>query len=93
MAEKIDPGLDSTIANLDQATASLAKMSARMEGWTAANDDAMNAFMGEGLGQLPALIEDAQTTLREAKKLLQELRDDPSILIYQRKEDNVELEH
>jgi phospholipid/cholesterol/gamma-HCH transport system substrate-binding protein len=93
MAEKLDPGLDSTVANLEQATASLAKMSARMEAWTAANDDEMNAFMGAGLGQLPGLIEDAHTTLREAKKLLKELRDDPSRLMYQRKEDHVELEH
>jgi phospholipid/cholesterol/gamma-HCH transport system substrate-binding protein len=93
IAGKLDPGLESSVANLEQATASLAKMSARMEGWTAANDAAMNAFMGDGLGQLPELMEEAQTTLREARKLLKELRDDPSKLIYQSKEDSVELEH
>jgi phospholipid/cholesterol/gamma-HCH transport system substrate-binding protein len=93
MAEDLEPGLDGTIANLEAATVSLARMSLRMEEWTAENDTEMRAFMGDGLGQLPALMEDARATLREAEKLLKDLRDDPSKLIYQREEDSVELEN
>lgn len=92
MAEGLEPGLEATIANLESATASLAAMSARMEQWTAVSDSEMRAFMGDGLGQFPALMEDARATLREAESLLKDLRDDPSKLIYQRRQDGVELE-
>lgn len=89
---KIEPDLAATLANLEQATANLAKMSARMETWTAVNDSEMNAFMEDGLGQFPALVNDARATLRELEKLLKDLRQDPSKLIYQPGENAVELE-
>jgi len=92
MAETLEPDLESTLENLDLASASLAQMSARMESWTAANDTEMNAFMADGLGQLPALVSDARATLREIKKLVKDLREDPSKLIYQPEEAAVELE-
>jgi len=92
MAEKIEPGLDSTIDNLEQATDKLAKMSARMETWTAVNDKEMNAFMEDGLGQFPALVTDARATLREIEKLVKDLREDPSQLIYKPNEDAVKVE-
>ncbi|MDX2416468.1 MAG: MlaD family protein [Xanthomonadales bacterium] len=90
--EKLEPGMESTLANLEQATASLAKMSARIETWTATNDKEMNAFMADGLGQFPALVSDARATLREVEKLVKDLREDPSKLIYQPQEDTVEVE-
>jgi len=93
MAEKLDPGLDSAIANLETTMANLAQLTARMEAWTAANDDAMNAFMGDGLGQFPALVAEAHETIDEARKLIRELREDPSNLFYERREDSVEVEH
>lgn len=89
---KIEPDLASTLANLEQATTNLAKMSARMEVWTAVNDSEMNAFMEDGLGQFPALVNDARATLRELEKLVKDLREDPSKLIYQPGENAVELE-
>ena len=52
----------------------------------------MNAFMEDGLGQIPALVSDARATLREVEKLVKALRDDPSKLIYQPNEDAVEVE-
>ena len=90
--EKLEPGMASTLSNLEQATESLAQMSERMETWTAANDKEMNAFMGDGLGQFPALISDTRATLREVEKLVKDLREDPSKLIYQPQEDHVEVE-
>lgn len=93
MASKLDPGLESALENLDKTMYNLAAISARMEAWTAANDEAMSAFMGDGLGEFPALVAEARATLKEAQRLLKTLRDDPSRLIYQRREDSVELEH
>lgn len=93
MASKLDPGLESALANLDRTMDNLAQISARMETWTAANDDAMNTFMGDGLGQFPSLVAEARVTLAEARRLLKELREDPSRLIYQRQEDSIEPEH
>jgi len=92
MASKLDPGLESSLANLDKTMDNLAQISARMETWTAANDEAMNAFMGDGLGQFPSLVAEARATLAEARKLLKTLREDPSQLIYQREEDSIEPE-
>lgn len=89
---RLEPDVASTLANLEQASVSLAQMSARVETWTADNDKEMNAFMGDGLGQFPALISDARATLREVEKLVKDLREDPSKIIYQPQEDAVEVE-
>ena len=88
----LEPGLVSTITNLDQATASLVKITERLETWAATNDTDMNAFMGDGLGQVPALVSDARATLREIEKLVRELREDPSSLIYKPNEDALDVE-
>jgi phospholipid/cholesterol/gamma-HCH transport system substrate-binding protein len=92
MAGNLEPGLSSTITSLDQATGSLAKMAGRMEVWTATNDAEMSAFMEDGLGQVPALVADARRTLREIEKLVKDLREDPSTLIYKPNEEAVDVE-
>ena len=92
MADKLEPGLAATIENLEQATDKLAMMSARVEDWTAVNDTEMNAFMEDGLGQFPTLVSDARATLREIEKLVKDLREDPSQLIYKPNEDAVKVE-
>jgi len=93
ISEKLEPGLDSAIADLETTMGNLAQVSARLAAWTAANDDAMSAFMGDGLGQIPALVAEAHETLEEARKLIKELREDPSQLLYERPEDSVNTEH
>jgi hypothetical protein len=92
MVGNLEPGISTTLDNLDQATNNLASMSERMNSWTAANNDEMNAFMGDGLGQVPELVEDARSTLREVEKLIKDLREDPSMLIYKPKENDVDVE-
>jgi phospholipid/cholesterol/gamma-HCH transport system substrate-binding protein len=92
MAGNLEPGLSSSLDNLDRATASLANMTERLESWTAANDSEMNAFMEDGLGQVPALVADARATLREIEKLVKDLREDPSRLVYKPNEDTVDVE-
>ena len=48
--------------------------------------------MGDGLGEVPALISDARETLREIDKLVMDLRENPSKLIYKPNEDAVDVE-
>ena len=92
MASSMEPGLVSSITNLEQMTQNLVQMSARMEQWTANNDTDVNAFMSEGLGEVPQLVSEAQSTLREVRKLVKELREDPSALVYRPNEDGKEVE-
>jgi uncharacterized phage infection (PIP) family protein YhgE len=92
MAGNLEPGLTSSLDNLDRASASLADIAERLETWAAANDTDMNAFMADGLGQVPALVADARATLREIEKLVKDLREDPSKLVYKPNEDAVDVE-
>lgn len=92
MAGRLEPDLTATIANLEKATGKLANMAERLDAWTAGNDSEMNAFMEDGLGQVPALVTDARATLREIEKLVRDLREDPSKLIYKPNEDTVDVE-
>lgn len=93
MAVNMEPGLKSSVANLEQMTENLAKTSARLERWAATNDADVNAFMSAGLGEVPTLVAEAQMTLREIRKLVKELREDPSALIYQPNERSKEVEN
>lgn len=92
MAVKMEPGLESSIANIEQMTQNLVQMTLRMEQWTANNDTDLNAFMSKGLGEVPQLVAEAQVTLREVRKLVRELREDPSALVYRPKEGAKEVE-
>lgn len=92
MAADLEPELAETMANINLLTDDLAKVSARIGEWTAINDDEMNAFMQDGLGKIPALVSDARATLREIEKLVKDLREDPSKLIYQPRENTVDVE-
>ena len=92
MVGHLEPGLSTTLTNLDQATSSLANMVIRLDSWTANNDSEMNGFMADGLGQVPELVADARSTLREVEKLIKDLREDPSVLIYKPREDDVDVE-
>ena len=52
----------------------------------------MEDFLNNGLGQVPELVSDARDALREMEKLLQELRDNPSRLVYKPVDNAVNLE-
>lgn len=91
-AGEFKPEFASALSNINLAAEKLATMLTRIEGWTDVNDNEMNAFMEDGLGQVPALISEARNTLRELEKLVKDLREDPSRLIYKPAEDTVEVE-
>ena len=48
--------------------------------------------MQDGLGQIPALVTDARAALREVEKLMNELQQNPSRLMYQPQEGSIEVE-
>jgi hypothetical protein len=48
--------------------------------------------MEEGLGEAPGLIREANAALRDLEKLVMELKDDPSQLIYRPADASVEIE-
>jgi len=92
MLGNMEPGLSATVANLEQTTQNLAEMTGRLDTWTGTNDTDMNAFMGDGLGQVPALVAEARAAIREINKLMSDLRENPSALIYKPNEEAVEVE-
>ncbi len=79
---RAEPGLVGTMTNFNQASADLANISTRLDGWLSDNDREMEQFVSGGLGQAAELVADARNTMRELKKLLADLRDDPSQLVY-----------
>jgi hypothetical protein len=92
MAAGIEPELLSAIGRINETSENLTLITQRMETWTADNDRDMNAFLEDGLGQVPALVADARSTLREIEKLVRDLREDPSSLIYKPKQESINVE-
>ncbi len=80
--DQATPDVLTTMTKLNQASTNLASISARLDGWLADNDRDMQQFISAGLGQTAALIADTRSTMRELEKLVAELRENPSQLIY-----------
>ncbi len=85
------PDMVATMAQLREASGRLAATSARLDGLLADNGDAIDHFLESGLGQTPALIAETRDTVRELEKLVDELRGEPSRLIYKPRRDAVEV--
>ena len=86
------PGLGATVENLERLSGSLGSLAQRMDEWATANSGDMQAFMADGLGQVPQLVADTRDAVRELEKLLRDLRDDPSMLIFKPADAAVEVE-
>jgi len=89
---RAEPGLVATMTNLDQASANLANISARLDGWLTENDRDVEQFISGGLGQMAVLITDTRNTIRELEKLLADLRVNPSQLVYKPQSEPVVVE-
>jgi phospholipid/cholesterol/gamma-HCH transport system substrate-binding protein len=66
-----------------EAAASLASVSARLEGLVAANEANVTRFTGQGLAEIEQLARDLRGMSRAIERLGQRLEEDPSRLIYQ----------
>ena len=91
-AEKIWPELQATMTNIEKMSANLGSLTERLDQWTRSNSTDMSHFLDDGLGQVPALVSDARATLRQLQILVQELRENPSSLLYKPGEEAVPLE-
>ena len=92
MTGELEPGLKATVENMEQATRNLANLTAKLESWASENGSDLNAFIEDGLGEVPSLVADARATLREVEKLMRDLRENPSKLLYKPKDDAVDVE-
>ncbi len=90
-AVEIGPGLSATMQNIEQMSERLASLTSRLDQWAGENSSELEDFLNNGLGQVPELVSDARDALREMEKLLQELRNDPSSLVYKPVDDPVIL--
>lgn len=89
---QVEPDLLATMTKLNQTSTNLANISARLDGWLTDNDRDMKQFISGGLGQTAVLIADTRSTIRELEKLLAELRENPSQLVYKPQSEPVVVE-
>ena len=82
MAGDVRPGLNQTMQNIEAMSERLSSLIARLDDWAGSNSTDMDEFLNNGLGQVPDLVSDARDALREMEKLLKEIREDPSVLLY-----------
>mgnify|MGYP001813197869 CR=1 FL=1 len=90
--DELKPGLDGTVENLQTSTDNLASMTARVDRLVHEHEDDIGRFMEDGLAEIPAIMQDARSTLREIEKLVQKLQQDPSQLIHRRDQSQVEID-
>ncbi len=88
----VEPNLLSTMENVNRASEKLASLTSRLDKLVAENEAEIHRFVEEGLGEVPALLNNASRALRELEKLIQELADNPSQLIHRPREDELEID-
>ncbi len=89
---ELQPGLAATVENLQRGTANLADLAGRFDALIARNEADLDRFVKDGLGEAPALMREMRLALRDLEKLLAELQDDASQLIYRSPDDALEVE-
>ncbi len=87
----VQPDVEGTMSHLNEASANITTLSARVDALLAKNDAELDHFVQNGLGQVPELILDLRTTLRNVQKLLRQLQENPSQLIFKSPDDAVEV--
>lgn len=92
MITRLQPGMDGTMANIQQSSENLVKLTARVDALIEEHEYEMSRFMEKGLGQTPELMRETRNTLREMEKLLAELKDDPSQLVHRPPVEEVEID-
>jgi len=89
---ELQPGLNTTIENASRSAENLASLTHRLDILLQEHEDDLGQFMEEGLASVPDLMNEAQEALRDLEKLVKELKDDPSQLIYRQADNSVEIE-
>ncbi len=89
---ELKPNIGATAENLKVTSGNLVSLTDRMDTLLREHEDDLGRFMEDGLGEAPALMAETRTTLRDLEKLVQELQDDPSQLIYRAADSSLEIE-
>jgi phospholipid/cholesterol/gamma-HCH transport system substrate-binding protein len=92
MANEARPDIGEALGQLKSASTNLADLTGRIDQLVAGNEQAIDQFLAEGLTQAPALMEDARNALRELDKLLRDLQDDPSQLLFKTDSNALEVD-
>lgn len=92
MISELQPGITSTIENVDQSSKNLASLTGRVDGMLQRHEQDIGRFVEDGLAEAPALMKQTREVLRDLEKMLQDLQDGPSQLIYRHDENSVEIE-
>lgn len=88
----LQPGINSTVENVNRSSEHLASLTGRVDDLLRDHEKDISKFMEEGLAEAPALMNETRQALRDLEKLVQELQDDPSQLIYRQADNSVEIE-
>jgi phospholipid/cholesterol/gamma-HCH transport system substrate-binding protein len=91
MISDLQPGLNSTVENVNISSKNLASLTARVDTLVQQHEKDLGRFMEEGLGEAPALMKETRNALRDLEKLVMELQNDPSQLIYRQADNSVEI--
>lgn len=89
---QLQPGLNTTVENASLSAQNLASLTARMDSLLEKHESDVSQFLEDGLGSVPDLMNEAQMALRDLEKLVQELQDNPSQLIYRQADNSLEIE-
>ncbi|MEL7538048.1 MAG: MlaD family protein [Pseudomonadota bacterium] len=84
------PKVPAILSSLQDVSENLAEVSDRLNTLTADSEGELATFLEGGLGQTPSLMSETRIVLRDLQKLLRELRDDPSLVIYKPNTNDVE---
>ena len=88
---ELQPGINSTVENVNISSQNLASLTARVDTLLLQHQNDIGRFMEDGLGEAPALMKETRNALRDLEKLVMELQDDPSQLIYRQADNSVEI--
>jgi phospholipid/cholesterol/gamma-HCH transport system substrate-binding protein len=88
----VQPSLASTMDNVNRTSEKLVSLTTRLDKLVEENEAEIHRFIEEGLGEVPALLNNASQALRELEKLVQELADNPSQLVHRPREDELEID-
>ena len=89
---QVQPEIVAAVQNLNRSSERLARLTGRVDEWLEQNDTEMRRFVGDGLGEVPALVAEMRRTVRSLEKLVMELRDDPSRLVHRPRVQAVSVE-
>jgi len=92
MISELQPGINSTVENVNQSSKNLASLTGRVDTMLSDHERDIGQFLEDGLAEAPALMIETRLALRDLEKLVQELQDDPSQLIYRQADNSVEIE-